>query len=197
MVQFLGYTSDDWTTAGNWNPARIPGSSDYACIPSTSAQSVAISTGTNVVKGVNSQGPGLSVTGGNLELTDATQASAITALSLFGSTMKVDTGASLSLGGSSSWAGGDSDNRSRFGVGNKQDTDRPEGKLTDGFEFELPFLHAGQPVGGFGVHGEVGDYRKKQNERKTDHIHNGEPSLECLGKTVADAEQVSMAFGLQ
>ena len=107
-INWTGTAADNqWTTAANWSPVRIPGSTDYACIPSTSTQAVTISAGTNIVKGVNSQGSSLSVTTGSLELTDSTQSSGITALSLFGSTMKVDTGASLSLSGSDSWTGGD------------------------------------------------------------------------------------------
>src|SRR5438270_13719056 len=80
-----------------------PASTDYACIPSTSSQTVFISAGTNLVKGVNSQWSGLSVTTGSLELTDATQSSAISSLSFAGSAITVDSGANLSLGGTASW----------------------------------------------------------------------------------------------
>src|SRR5438445_2015325 len=56
-INWTGTVGDNqWTTAGNWSPVRIPGSSDYACIPSSSTQAVAISSGINIVKGVNSQG---------------------------------------------------------------------------------------------------------------------------------------------
>src|SRR5436305_13466153 len=94
-----------WTTAGNWSPARIPTTTDYACIPA-GAGTVTVPTGSNIVLGIDAQGTGLTVTGGTLELTDATQPSTVRNLSFSGGTITVDSGVSLTLAGTTQWSGG-------------------------------------------------------------------------------------------
>lgn len=100
-----GGASNDWSNGLNWSPSRIPNSTDYACVPSTIA-SVSVSTGTNIVKGVNSQGGTFFLGGGSLELTDGTQTSQITKLNMTGGTMTVDSGDSLALIGAATMTGG-------------------------------------------------------------------------------------------
>src|SRR5436305_15190308 len=88
-VTWTGSAGDGrWPTAANWSPARIPTTTDYACIP-TGAGTVTVPTGTNIVLGVDAQGNGLTVTGGALELTDTTQPSIIRNLSFSGGTVTV------------------------------------------------------------------------------------------------------------
>src|SRR2546425_1556466 len=58
-INWTGTAGDhQWTTTTNWNPVRVPTTSDYACVPSTYTQTVILSAGTNVVNGVNLQGSG-------------------------------------------------------------------------------------------------------------------------------------------
>ncbi|HEX3621674.1 MAG TPA: choice-of-anchor D domain-containing protein, partial [Acidimicrobiales bacterium] len=94
-----------WTTAANWDAGRVPATTDYACIPS-GAPVVTLSAGSAVVLGVDASGAGLTITGGSLELTDATQSSSIRNLSFSGGTIWVDTGVSLLLSGAPQWTGG-------------------------------------------------------------------------------------------
>src|ERR1700682_5182971 len=86
-----------WTTATNWDAARVPTTTDYACVPSTNTQTVILSSGTNIVNGVNLQGSGFQLSGGSLELTDSTQASAINNFTFSGGSLLVDASVSLSI----------------------------------------------------------------------------------------------------
>jgi hypothetical protein len=107
-INWTGTAGDhQWTTTTNWNPVRVPTTSDYACVPSTYTQTVILSTGTNVVNGVNLQGSGFQISGGSLELTDSTQSSAINNFAFSSGTLQVDTSVALSVGGAWSWTGGD------------------------------------------------------------------------------------------
>jgi hypothetical protein len=107
-IDWTGTAGDhQWTTTTNWNPVRLPTTTDYACVPSTYTQTVILSTGTNIVNGVNLQGSGFQLSGGSLELTDSTQASAINNFTFSGGSLQVDTSVSLSVSGSWSWTAGD------------------------------------------------------------------------------------------
>src|ERR1700737_30558 len=77
-IDWTGTAGDhQWTTTTNWNPVRVPTTTDYACVASTFTQTVILSTGTNIAHGVTLQGSGFQLSGGSLELTDSTQASGI------------------------------------------------------------------------------------------------------------------------
>lgn len=96
-----------WTTASNWSPARVPTTTDFACIPSSVTGTVTISTGTNVVEGVSAAGSGgLGISSsGTLELTS--DPSTVTNLTMSAGYLQVDAGNTLSLAGNSgSWSGG-------------------------------------------------------------------------------------------
>lgn len=105
-INWTGSAGDQqWTTATNWNPIRVPNSTDVACIPSSyHGPAVTISSGTNSVSGVNAQGTaGFELQGGFLQLkTD----SAISDLSLDGGQITVALGAVLTLSGTPFWTNG-------------------------------------------------------------------------------------------
>ncbi len=106
-INWTGAAGDSlWTTAGNWDLSRVPGTADYACIPAGSTQTVTISSGGQTVQGVDSQGAALALSGGTLELTDPAQSSSIRNLSFAGGTITVRSGVSLALAGGSSWSDG-------------------------------------------------------------------------------------------
>jgi hypothetical protein len=100
---------DQWTTAGNWSPAKVPGKGDFACVPASyDGPAVQVAGGTNVVAGVSAQGAaGLEVDGGSLELAKAADASSIAGIELATGTLTVDAGVKLSLTGDAVWDGGD------------------------------------------------------------------------------------------
>jgi YD repeat-containing protein len=98
---WTGGASDGlWQSAGNWSTG-VPSSSDVACIGS--GVSVQVSGGTNQVGSVQDEGA-LTISGGSLELTDASNASSVTSLELQGGSL---TGAgTLDVSEGLSWTGG-------------------------------------------------------------------------------------------
>lgn len=95
-VNWTGSFGDGlWVNPNNWNPTRVPTSTDYACSPSTAT--IIVNQSVNVVRGVNAPASSFTISAGSLELTDSTQTSAINKLTLSGGTLTVDSGDSLSL----------------------------------------------------------------------------------------------------
>ena len=94
---FTGPTGGAWETPGNWSPAGVPTTSDYAC--STAAKSIVLSSGLQSVDGVQLLGS-LTAQGG--ELHTGASASSFASLTLAGGTVS----GSASITGSFAWQGG-------------------------------------------------------------------------------------------
>ena len=75
-ITWTGATSNAWSTATNWSPARTPTSSDWVCVPSTSSNLPVQQSGTSTVMGITNTG-GLSVSG-TLNLSSTSQGSTST-----------------------------------------------------------------------------------------------------------------------
>jgi hypothetical protein len=108
-VTWTGAAGDQqWTTAKNWSPARVPGTKDIACVPASyDGPAVQVAGGTNVVAGISAQGAaGLELDGGSLELARAADASSIAGLEQTAGTLTVDSGVKLGLTGDAVWDGG-------------------------------------------------------------------------------------------
>ena len=67
-ISWTGATSTAWGTAGNWSPARVPGATDWVCIPLGAAHVPPVLAGTATILGFTSD-PGLKITG-TLQVTD-------------------------------------------------------------------------------------------------------------------------------
>lgn len=90
-----------WQSAGNWSTSGVPGAGDVACVGS--GVTVQVTAGTNQVSVLEDQGS-LAISGGSLELMDASTASIVEALTMQGGTL---TGAgALDVSASFSWTGG-------------------------------------------------------------------------------------------
>ena len=97
---WTGGTSSDWATATNWSSGRVPGSSDWACIPAGTKNLPVTLSSTETTDGLDNQG-GLTITG-SLTLTDANTASTSSAALTLSGTLSVDgslTASSLTFGG--------------------------------------------------------------------------------------------------
>ena len=91
----------EWGTASDWSTGSVPGSSDLACVEA--GVSIAVDGGTNQVGALLDEGT-LVISSGSLELTSASDASSVGALTISGGTL---TGAGrLTASGSLSWTGG-------------------------------------------------------------------------------------------
>ena len=72
-----------WQTPANWSTGAVPGGGDYACVVSTSAQTISFA-GSSAIRGLSFTGPGtLSIQSGTLTLS-AKQASTISNLVMSG-----------------------------------------------------------------------------------------------------------------
>jgi RHS repeat-associated protein len=88
-VDWNGSSSNSWSTASNWTPARVPSTSDWACIPASAPHLPVQISGSNSIAGLTNIG-GISVTG-SLSITDTSQASSSAGeLSLNGSLSVAD-----------------------------------------------------------------------------------------------------------
>ncbi len=97
---WTGATSSDWSTATNWSSGRVPGSSDWACIPAGTKNLPVTLSSTETTDGLDNQG-GLTITG-SLTLTDTKTASTSSAALTLSGTLSVDdslTAPSLTFGG--------------------------------------------------------------------------------------------------
>jgi hypothetical protein len=110
-INFNNTAGGGFSTASNWNDAttptthRVPGATDFACIPSTITGAVTFS-GTNIsVLGVSARGSGgFAISSGTLTLGSTTEPSTIAKLGFSGGTI---TGAgNLTLTGTSTWSSG-------------------------------------------------------------------------------------------
>jgi hypothetical protein len=95
-----------WQTAANWSTASVPGASDVVCVPA--GVTVELTTGTNAAGSLKVKGS-LMITGGSLELTDATTVSNVRSLTLSNATLSgagtVYVYRSFSLGGDATMSG--------------------------------------------------------------------------------------------
>ncbi len=95
-----------WQTAGNWSSGSVPGSGDEVCIPTDATAN--ITEGSQTVGRVNGKGS-LVISGGSLELSDASQPSKLGSLSLSEGTLTgsgtLDLASSFTLGGNSTMSG--------------------------------------------------------------------------------------------
>jgi hypothetical protein len=97
-----------WNDPLNWSPNRIPGASDFACIPSTYAKPVSLNLNDSVpnytIQGVNDESTaGLQLTNMGITLTGTAQSSVLNDFVLngiSGSTLGVASGGVLDLTGS-------------------------------------------------------------------------------------------------
>jgi RHS repeat-associated protein len=91
----------EWRTASDWSTGSVPGSSDLACVEA--GTSIAVDGGTNQVGALLDEGT-LVISSGSLELTNASDASSVSVLTISGGTL---TGAGrLTVSSSLSWASG-------------------------------------------------------------------------------------------
>jgi hypothetical protein len=102
---------DSWHTASNWQDNlganRVPGAGDHVCISSAAnTDSIAYSTGTTSVASLESE-EALTISGGTLELTSATEESKVNNLTLSGSgTLSGAGNLTIPAGGNATWSGG-------------------------------------------------------------------------------------------
>ncbi len=101
-VTWTGAAGDGlWQSAGNWSTSSVPGTSDVVCIGS--GVTVEVTAGVDHAGSLQDLGS-LVISGGSLELADASTASSVAALTMQGGAL---TGAgSLGVSGSFSWVGG-------------------------------------------------------------------------------------------
>ena len=111
-INFNTVAGGDFFNAGNWNDAvtaahRLPGTSDYACVPATTTGPVTFSTGTSkTIKGIDSEGTGgFAVGAGTLTLSDAANATTMKNLDFFGGATIAGAGA-VNLTGTATWESG-------------------------------------------------------------------------------------------
>ncbi len=91
----------EWRTASDWSTGSVPGSSDLACVEA--GVSIAVDGGTSQVGALLDEGT-LVISSGSLELTSASDASSVSALTISGGTL---TGAGrLTVSGALSWTSG-------------------------------------------------------------------------------------------
>src|SRR5438552_9894178 len=109
---FTNAAGGDYFTPANWtDPSvptshRVPGSSDYACIPSGVSGVVTFSTGaSSTIQGIDAEGAGgLTMGSGTLTLTSTTSASTLSTFSITSST--INGAGALSITGSATWNSG-------------------------------------------------------------------------------------------
>jgi hypothetical protein len=103
-----GYQPDplDWEQAKNWSAGRLPGPSDYACIPAGISGTVSVGNGAKV-EGVSvANAGGLRLHNFGLELTDPATPSTIENVDIGSlATFTVDKGVTVTLTGASGTAG--------------------------------------------------------------------------------------------
>ena len=97
---------DSWHTASNWDANRVPGAGDHVCISSAAnTDAIAFTTGTTSVASLESE-EALSISGGTLELTSATDESKVSNLTLSGGTLSGAGNLTILAGGNATWSGG-------------------------------------------------------------------------------------------
>ncbi len=100
---WTGEAGDEaWQTAGNWSTGTVPGESDHACIPA--GGTAHISSGTHTVGSIRGAG-GLVLSGGTLDLSDASTLSEFGSLTVQGG---IFTGSgTVEISEVLSWTGGE------------------------------------------------------------------------------------------
>ena len=103
-ITWTGAVSTDWANAGNWNPSRVPAPSDSVCLPGTASDpAVDYSSGTSSVAEVTASRP-LTISGGELDITDAAHPSTIAGLTMLGGVL--GGAGDVTVTGSWTWSGG-------------------------------------------------------------------------------------------
>ncbi len=96
---WTGEGGSSWQTSGSWSTGVVPTSSDRACIPA--GKTVNVTSGSEVAGSIMGEG-GLGISGGSLELADASHTSSIGSLSLRNGTLSgagtLDVTSSFDLG---------------------------------------------------------------------------------------------------
>ena len=104
-INWNGNAGDSqWQTADNWNPVRVPNTTDFACTPATNTDQIVV-TGSSTVRGVKALGSKL-INNGNLTLTDSAEPSTIRNLRAAQNKLSVNPGVSLTLTGHPVLSGG-------------------------------------------------------------------------------------------
>ena len=111
-INFNKVAGGDFFTAANWNDAvtptthRVPGTTDYACVPVTTTGAVTFSTGASkTIKGIDAEGTGgFTAASGTLTVTDVANDTTIKNFDLTGATI-AGAGA-VNLTGTATWDSG-------------------------------------------------------------------------------------------
>ena len=97
---------DSWHTASNWDANRVPGPGDHVCISNAAnTDAISFSTGTSSVASLESE-EALTISGGMLELTSATDESKVNSLTFSGGTLGGAGNLTILSGGNAIWSGG-------------------------------------------------------------------------------------------
>jgi Ig domain of plant-specific actin-binding protein/Bacterial Ig-like domain len=103
---WTGGDDGDWQDPANWSTGSVPGPSDIACVGT--GITVQVTGGTNQTGALQDEG-GLVISGGSLELADATITSTVTSLTLSGATLtgpgSLDISSAFSMGSYSTMSG--------------------------------------------------------------------------------------------
>ena len=94
-INFNKVAGGDFFTAANWNDAvtptthRVPGNTDYACVPVTTTGAVTFSTGASkTIKGIDAEGTGgFQLTAGTLTISDAANDTTVKNIAIAGGTL--------------------------------------------------------------------------------------------------------------
>ena len=81
---WTGGASGSWSTAGNWSAGHAPSTSDAACIEA--GTTVKVTSGSNAAGSLYDEGS-LQLTGGSLELSDASKESSVSSLTIRNATL--------------------------------------------------------------------------------------------------------------
>jgi len=100
-ITWIGTSSNSWTDPTNWGPARLPSTSDWACIPASSSGQPVQLVGTSTVGGLTNSG-GLTING-SLTLTAPSEASSSTGSLILNGTLGI--AGSLGVSGTFSASG--------------------------------------------------------------------------------------------
>ncbi|MDQ2983187.1 MAG: hypothetical protein M3R70_04585 [Actinomycetota bacterium] len=102
-ISWDGGSTGSWHTATNWDTNVVPGAADHACIPA--GASVTFSSGTTSVLSLQSQGT-LTLAGGTLNLTSATDASNVLGVNQSGGNLGGAATVNVGSGATFTWSGG-------------------------------------------------------------------------------------------